>query len=423
MVNFCDIGTPWQIMLLILSLSTLIALAVACVLGIRDIYRMKYQIPTLGVLVANAVLYVVLQIDSRITGSGHSFHFPYIVVLILTILSFGYAVKKIRLETNNRKSISNTSIKEAFDNLPTGVCFFNESGIPVICNLAMQRFSFETCGKDIQFINDLENCLPDNFVPAEGTVKDGKVFTFADETAWQLEKRSISDERGMVYTQFVALDVTNLQKKRVELVKENLQLKHVQQELKRLSANVVAITREEEILNTKMRVHDEMGRCLLKAQKYLMDEDSEMIPESMLMAWQRVVSMLKYNNDKSEEDMLLQIRRTCEAVQLEFVQKGVLPEEERVAYLLTCAVRECVTNAVRYAQASELYVEFSENENTSEVKISNNGAQPEQEIMEGGGLSTLRRRVERAGGRMRVQSLPNFELIVTIPKAMEGIVL
>ena len=41
--------------------------------------------------------------------------------------------------------------------------------------------------------------------------------------------------------------------------------------------------------------------------------------------------------------------------------------------------------------------------------------------MEGGGLSTLRRRVERAGGIMTVQSFPEFKLTVTVPKEKEGV--
>jgi signal transduction histidine kinase len=131
--------------------------------------------------------------------------------------------------------------------------------------------------------------------------------------------------------------------------------------------------------------------------------------------------MLKYSNDAQEEDMMLQIRKTCEHMKISFLQVGELPKQESVAYLLTCAVRECVTNAVRYAEATELYVVFSETEAEASVTISNNGKIPEGEIVEGGGLSTLRRRVERAGGAMTVQSLPNFKLTVTVIKGREGV--
>ena len=41
--------------------------------------------------------------------------------------------------------------------------------------------------------------------------------------------------------------------------------------------------------------------------------------------------------------------------------------------------------------------------------------------VEGGGLSTLRRRVEQAGGKMAVQSLPQFKLTVTVPKRKDGV--
>ena len=83
-------------------------------------------------------------------------------------------------------------------------------------------------------------------------------------------------------------------------------------------------------------------------------------------------------------------------------------------------LRECVTNAVRYAEASALYVDFSETEGDATVSVSNNGKQPDSKISEGGGLSTLRRRVECAGGTMAVQSIPQFKLTVTVPKGKEG---
>ena len=131
--------------------------------------------------------------------------------------------------------------------------------------------------------------------------------------------------------------------------------------------------------------------------------------------------MLKYNNDIPDEDMLSQVRKTCESVKLGFIQRGELPKEENAAYILTCAVRECVTNAVRYASATELYADFTETESDAAVSVTNNGKVPDSEIVEGGGLSTLRRRVERVGGTMVVQSRPRFQLTVTVPKGKEGV--
>lgn len=420
---FYQMSSLWQTVLLVISQFVMISLAAEWIL----LFKRKCKGSKLSIIGAvfllNTVLYIMMQLDGRlmIASQGINLHIPYALLLSITMLSFAFGTFAVLSETRNRKSISHTSIKEAFDNLPTGVCFFNEAGLPVLCNLAMQRFSFAVCGRDVQFITDLESFFSPDFLPTDGVRKNGKVFILENGSAWQLEKRIFTHESGESYTQYIAVDVTDLQKSRVELTRENQQLRKVQAELKQLSANVVVITREEEILNTKMRVHDEMGKCLMAAQKYLKEDCTESIPDSLATAWQRAVSMLKYSNDASDEDMLLQIRKTCEYVKLAFIQTGTLPKQEHAAYLLTCAVRECVTNAVRYAEATELHAEFTENETEATVTVTNNGKIPERQIVEGGGLSTLRRRVERAGGTMMVQSFPEFKLTVTIPKRKEKV--
>ena len=420
MMFFCEVSTGWQVVLLVLSVLTVITITSVCVLSLRHKDNTLRLLSAGTGLLLNATLYVLMQIDSRITGAGHSLHLPYAVLFLVTVLSFGFAVWATLRETQSRKTINNTSIKEAFDNLPTGVCFFNEAGLPILCNRAMHRFSFAVCGKDVQFITDLQDCLSEDFIPIEGTERAGKIFTLSNGCIWQLEKRSIIHENGETYTQFITLDVTLLQQNRMELLEENAQLRKVQTELKQLSANVVAITREEEILNTKMRVHDEMGKCLLAAQQYLKNDTENKLADDIVSSWKRAVSMLKYSNETKDEDMMLEIRKTCEFVKMDLVQTGHLPNNEKTAYLLTCAVRECVTNAVRYADATALFVDFSETPDTASVAITNNGKIPAGEIKEGGGLSTLRRRIEREGGMMLVQARPVFRLTVTIPKNKEG---
>jgi len=414
----------WQTLLLVLSQITLIVLIGSCVQTFRHRPITPKQLGMVAVMLLNAALYVLMQLAGRITPAAQALalRIPYGMLFLITILSNGYAFWSILQTTGRRRTISSMSIKEAFDNLPTGVCFFNEAGLPVLCNRTMHRFSFAVSGRDIQFITDLQSCLSEGFLPAEGVVRSGKLFALRGGSVWKLEMRPILRARGEVYTQYIATDVTELQKNRIALTEENARLRRVQADLQRLSANIVAVTREEEILNTKMRVHDEMGRCLVEAQKYLRQADGGSIPESVARSWQRAVSMLKYNNDAPDEDMLLQVRKTCEALNLQFMQTGVLPRQENAAYILTCAVRECVTNAVRYADASALYADFSETESLASVVVRNNGRPPEGEIVEGGGLSTLRRRVERAGGTMTVQSLPTFQLTVAVPKEKEGIV-
>jgi hypothetical protein len=420
---FYHIATFWQIALLVFSQLTLISFVISIVILYKRSCKTLKLTGVVAAFLLNGWLYVLMQLSSRITGTTkelHS-HIPYAILVIVVALSLVYNLWALISETNWRKTISRNSIKEAFDNLPTGVCFFNDAGLAILCNKAMQRFSFSVCGRDVQIITDIEECFDDDFVPMGGVTKEGTTFVLPGGTVWKLMKSSITNESGNTYTEYTATNITKLYNIREELRQETEHLRKVQEELKTLSANVVTITREEEILNTKMRVHDEMGRCLLAIQKYLKEESAEKIPESLVESWQKAVSMLKYNNDVTDDDMLLQIRKTCESIKLDFVQVGELPKEEKTAYILICAIRECVTNAVRYAEATRLYAEFTENETTASVTVTNNGIPPTEEISEGGGLSSLRSRVERFGGEMYVQSLPKFRLTVTVPKRKEGV--
>lgn len=417
MVPFWQANTVLQVVLLVISQFSVICLMI----GFIILFARKCNLPKLigfgTVLLFDIILYLLMQLDSRITGVEHGLRpdIPYVVFLIVTLLTIVYGIYIVLSETINRKNLNHTSIKEAFDNLPTGVCFFNEKGIPVLCNLSMVRFSLIVGGRDVQFITDLERLLADDFVPQTDAIKDGKVFVLPNGKAWYLDKNRITLENGKHYTRYIVSDVTDLHQKRVDLQQETDRLRHISEALKALSSNVVAATREEEIINAKMRVHDQMGQCLIESRMYLKNS-KEPVSDSIIPLWKRAISMLKYNNDVEDEDMLSQIRETCERLKVEFVMSGNLPEDEKSAYILICSVRECLTNAIRYADADKLYVSFTESANHASVTVTNSGKQPDGPIVEGGGLSTLRQKVERSGGVMTVFSRPEFKLTVTVPK-------
>ena len=85
------------------------------------------------------------------------------------------------------------------------------------------------------------------------------------------------------------------------------------------------------------------------------------------------------------------------------------------AELLYAAMQVCLSNAVQYAQATELTAHIWEDGDRYNILLRNNGKPPEKPVAEGGGLSNLRRRIERAGGTMTVQSLPVFALVIGLP--------
>ncbi len=315
---------------------------------------------------------------------------------------------------NIRKKLGPDAIRESLDNLPSGICFFDSNGFLKLCNRTMHKLSFELSGHDVQYLKEFEEVLKS---PGNKCTRpmNGKYYFMADGTVWMFARKRILGAGYQRYTEYIASDVSELYARMDELGNNNKKLLEMASEIKKMSANVLTIAREEETLSMKMRVHDEMGRSLIAARRLLsqgvlLEKDNPVIE-----SWKSTIELLKRGNDEPEKkDMLDELREACKGM-LNIRLKGTLPEKEEAAYLIVVATRECVTNAMRYANATELFLEVTQNEGKAIAKITNNGTPPRGWIVEGGGLSSLRRKIERAGGLMEIRSLPTFELTVILP--------
>ena len=306
------------------------------------------------------------------------------------------------------------SIKEAIDNLPSGICFFDRNGLIVLCNRIMYRLAFSVTGRDLQTLYELEDSirkLPDNSL----AVRDGDTFILPDKSAWCFNIETITDEFGVPYTQVVASEVSEQYKGTKELAGNIEILKEAQAYIRSMTQNISAITRENEILSMKMRIHDELGSSLLRIRRYYLGTDVNSKAE-LLASWKNTVSMLKYKSSKNDDDdPIADLLRSAASIGVEIVYTGELPKNTAAARLIVRAIRECLTNAVRHAGGDRICVELTNKGQTASAVITNNGEPPKCDIVEGGGLSSLRRRIEKAGGTMWIQSLPSFALKVTVP--------
>ena len=280
------------------------------------------------------------------------------------------------------------AVKEAFDNLPSGVCFFDQNGMVTLCNHQMHRLVFALTGRDLQSLFELRA-----FLEGDPPVRrENGVFLLDDGSAWRFSEETITTRYSRAYTQVVAARVTELY--------------HRQKEL------------EEEILNMKMRVHDDIGRSVIATRQFL--QQNRPVSELDLTAWKNAVRLLRHDNEQlRDEDALARLTASAESIGIRIRLDGSLPEHSGAASVLTAAIRECMTNAVRHAGARELYVRLTCGSTEASAVITNDGVAPEGKITEGGGLSSLRVRVRKAGGTMKIQSTPRFELTVTVPVGLE----
>lgn len=370
-----------------------------------------------GVIFAFLCLLVTVHNYQETAQKFKAGHIPYLVLIIITVLFISYPIAAMCAELRRRRtSLSAHSVKEAFDNLPCGVCFFNESGLPVLCNRAMYRLSFSMSGHDIQNIAEVRAMLG-SVKTASGVKRVVDDYFLPDGTVWHF-KQSSTDEN--TFSQLVAFDVTELYNNKKELEKDNEQLKEISKNLRRYANTVQDATREQEILSMKMRIHEEIGSSLTAVSRVLSQNLPLSEAEPVISKWKDSVWMLKKENEPEErQDYLTQLCELCAGMNLKVITYGELPKEDEAYYMLVTALRVCATNAVRHANATELYAKISSEGDMLTAVLTNNGVKPSKNIKEGGGLGNLRRRIETVGGNMMVKSFPEFSLTARIPLSRE----
>ena len=137
----------------------------------------------------------------------------------------------------------------------------------------------------------LEGC--DNAAPV---IRDGNVFLFPDERAWQYSAEKITTAQGEVYTEAIFDDVTELYEKQQELKRQSRELKKMYRELKALSENVREMTREQEILNLKTRLHDRMNMGIAAIRQILRQNTASEENAAAVRQFRRAIQVLREEN-------------------------------------------------------------------------------------------------------------------------------
>lgn len=114
-------------------------------------------------------------------------------------------------------------------------------------------------------------------------------------------------------------------------------------------------------------------------------------------------------------DRLETLCRLMQEIGVTLIIDGNLPAKESLAWLGMDIITEAVTNSVRHGLASEVYISLGQSGGNLSMRITDNGIPPKSEPVEGGGLSSIRRKVGLFDGSVRVETKPRFVLSVFIP--------
>ena len=313
-------------------------------------------------------------------------------------------------------------IKESFDSLPIAACFFDKNGVVRLINRRMLAIANCLRKGGIQSLAEMQSVL--QAPPANVRCLDMRlrIYRFPDGKALRFAQEQITTKTGVRYTQITAADVTEPIRKQNQLKAENAKLEEANERLRLLFAQIPEIIREEETLAMKLRVHDDIGHSILAARRVLLQHADQKEIRANAALWEQSISVLYRSSQiTAQSEPLEAAKKRAEELGVRVLLTGDEPQTQRIRALSALAICECAANCVRHADGTELYVRFWRKPGCTEVALTNNGAAPKEKITEGGGLSMLRQRIKKADGKMEVQSIPRFKLILSLPEQEEAV--
>ena len=158
--------------------------------------------------------------------------------------------------------------------------------------------------------------------------------------------------------------------------KNNAALDKQHKRLKNLLDEIVQITREEEILASKVKIHNELGECLLTTRQYLVREQPKKDIYELFHHWREVIRFMETTLKETKQPSDYAMRELMEAAQAlgcTITFEGGTPEDAGRYTLLKNAIREAMTNAIRHARANGLTVQMEIQEDTLYAVLKDNG--------------------------------------------------
>ena len=328
-------------------------------------------------------------------------------VLTTTYLVFAFC----RLSQYRREHLTPLSVKKAIDLLPAGVAFATEEGSVVFANLTMNKLSRALTGR---VLTDTTPIL------TLGENEGSDIFRLAvpnSSSVWQFSSDSV-DKDGSLYRRLIATDISAQAAVNKVLQEKHDKLTELNRRLDIYNRNAERIIISQELLNARMQVHNETGHILLACRHY-MDHPSAVEEEGLLMALKLTNAHLlnEYESDDTERDALSEAIEMASSIGVKVRLTGMIPERGDPRAILAAAVSECATNVRKHADGNTLTVTTLETDGLVSMTLIGNGNSVTKPVTESGGLASLRRLTEQAGGTMEITAASDFTLTIHVPAA------
>lgn len=333
----------------------------------------------------------------------------FILSVVLTVI---YICCYLQIRKWVKRSISSISLKKVIDNLPAGLCFYNNQGQPLMMNYQFMQLCKEITGEFVINVLDFRRKLEEQ---RANDIGHGVIWHSADKHVWNFDFMTLE---GNV-NQIVGSDVTEIWQLNEDIRRENARIQKLNERLRDYNLNMEQVVKEDELLAARVRLHDDMGRILLMTRRYLDTGCPEEEKNALYQQWHNMLAL--FRNEEAlrvENDPEAELLKAAESLGLKVMIRGELPESGRALKLLMSGARECMTNAAHHS-ADTIEIETFEDDGLTYIIYRNNGDEPEYPVHLGGGLSSLKRIAERNGAIFEIAKEGPFFVKIIIPLGRE----
>ena len=321
----------------------------------------------------------------------------------------------IKLRRIRKSQIGKNSIKDSMDNLPDGLCISKMDGTPALVNRQMQLISYEVFGKHL--VNDVRcEKLVREYKISEKTkiLQKNPLVIEACGKIWLFQ---FTKDKEKKYRETIAYNITREWGVLGEIKKKNQEIKAANKRLSEYQMAALEYTRQKEILRSKIEIHDKMGQALIYFRHYLDKKDkTEDERKGLVQLWNESLVVLDENENEGEEvkDALWKkLLETAESIGVDIHFTGTLPQGENDKNTFISIVHEALNNAIRHAEAKNVWIDINEDGLRINLTIKNDGHKPSSEIKEKGGLKNIRARLKICDGKMSIDTSEVFTLRIS----------
>lgn len=410
--------TPLREVTIVVSMILLLLTVYLCLSLIEKKKRGKLALSAIGTALVNTALFYLLldcvfhygepdrprTLPAPVEAFGR---LPVLALIVIEVLSAAYFVWAFRVLARFRDAhLTPLSVKEAIDLLPAGVALADQDGNVVFANLTMNRISRALTGQV------LTNLAP---ILAFGETRTFRAAYPDGSRVWQFTADMIA-EGDRTYRRLIAADITELAAINDALRAKNEKLKEINRRLDIYNRNAERMIISQELLNARMQVHNETGHILLASRHYMDHPGS--IDEAEFLRTLRFTNahlLNEYEADDTERDALSEAIEMASSIGVKVLLNGMIPEDGAPRVILAAAISECATNTRKHADGDRLTVTTEADGAWVSFTLTGNGKPADKPINETGGLASLRRLAENAGGSMEITASPDFTLTLRVP--------